>query len=126
MCVYSFPQIDTECLLNFDFQKKSSYSKERDMENNVRENKFDKNFTTFFLTPCIYLIMCAFFFWWKLQIPYCAPIIIFLNCMYSNKVASKRNMLEFSNFWMTTYIYFYTFCQIRHQFKYFFTFYSKF
>ena len=62
MCVYSFPQIDTECLLNFDFQKKSSYSKERDMENNVRENKFDKNFTTFFLTPCIYLIMCAFFF----------------------------------------------------------------
>ena len=47
------------------------------MENNVRENKFGKNFTTFFLTLCIYLIMCAFFFWWKLQIPYCAPIIIF-------------------------------------------------
>ena len=53
MCVYSFPQIDTERLLNFDFQKKSSYSKERDMENNVRENKFGKNFATFFLT-------CAF------------------------------------------------------------------
>ena len=55
MCVrvYSFPQIDTECLLNFDFQKKSSYSKERDVENNVREIKFGKNFATFFLT-------CAF------------------------------------------------------------------
>ena len=62
MCVYSFRQIDIECLLNFDFQKKSSYSKERDMENNVRENKFGKNFATFYLTLCIYLIMCACFF----------------------------------------------------------------
>ena len=126
MCVYSFPQIDTECLLNFDFQKKSSYSKERDMENNVRKNKFGKNFSTFFLTLCIYLIMCAFFFWWKLQIPYCAPIIVFPKLYVINKVASKRNMLEFSNFWMTTDIFFYTFCQIRHEFEYFVMFCSKF
>ena len=50
MCIYSFPQKnDTECLLNFDFQKKSSYSKERDMENNVRENKFGKKICNLFL-----------------------------------------------------------------------------